>query len=71
MENCSWFERFPVGRCEYLRFEGSDHRPIVVHFDVARKVKKGLFRFDGRLKDKPEIRELVKEQWQQDPLESV
>ena len=71
MANCSWFERFPAGRSEYLRFEGSDHRPIVVHFDISRKRKKGLFRFDRRLKDKPNIRQLVTEQWKKEPMESV
>lgn len=71
MANCSWFERFPAGRCEYLRFEGSDHRPVVVHFDVQRKRKKGLFRFDRRLKDKPEIRQLVTDQWNRDPWDTV
>lgn len=43
MANCSWFERFPAGRSEYLRFEGSDHRPVVVHFDVAIKKKRACF----------------------------
>lgn len=71
MANCSWFERFPAGRCAYLRFEGSDHRPIVIHFDVSVRKKKGLFRFDRRLKDKPEIRQLVEEQWTKEPLDSV
>lgn len=49
----------------------ADHRPIVVHFDVTRRRNKGLFRFDRRLKDKPEIRQLVSEHWKSDPLESV
>lgn len=71
MANCSWFERFPAGRCEYLRFEGSDHRPIVIHFDVSTRKKKGLFRFDRRLKDKPEIREIVADQWSSEPEDSV
>ncbi|WZZ92349.1 hypothetical protein YC2023_120928 [Brassica napus] len=71
MANCSWFEKFPAGRSEYLRFEGSDHRPIVVHFDVSRKRRKGLFRFDRRLVNKPEIRQLVAEHWTKEPLDSV
>ncbi|KAL0740221.1 hypothetical protein Bca4012_081734 [Brassica carinata] len=71
MANCSWFEKFPAGRCEYLRFEGSDHRPIVVHFDVSVRKKKGLFRFDRRLKDKPEVRRLVDSEWKKEPLDSV
>lgn len=71
MGNCSWFEKFPAGRCEYLRFEGSDHRPVVVHFDIFRRRKNGLFRFDRRLKDKPEVRQLVADSWKADPLESM
>lgn len=71
MANCSLFERFPAGRCEYLRFEGSDHRPIVVHFDVSREKRKGLFRFDRRLKDKPEIRQLVSLHWKKVTPETV
>lgn len=71
MGNCSWFERFPAGRCEYLRFEGSDHRPVVVHFDISRRRKKGLFRFDRRLKNKPEVRQLVADNRQKEPLESI
>ncbi|XP_013614191.1 PREDICTED: uncharacterized protein LOC106320384 [Brassica oleracea var. oleracea] len=59
------------GRCEYLRFEGSDHRPIVVHFDVSTRRKKGLFRFDRRLKDKPKVRQLVEAQWKKEQLDSV
>ncbi|XP_022559081.2 uncharacterized protein LOC111206456 [Brassica napus] len=59
MANSSWFERFPAGRCEYLRFEGSDNRSIVIHFDVSTRKNKGLFMFDQRLKDKPEIRDIV------------
>ncbi|KAJ4875032.1 zf-CCHC_4 domain-containing protein [Raphanus sativus] len=34
-----------------------------------RKQKKGLFRFDRRLKGKPEIRKLVEEQWSEEPFE--
>lgn len=71
MLNCSWFEQFSAGRCEYLRFEGSDHRPIVVHFDVTCKKKRVLFRFDRRLKDKPEIRQLVSDQWWENSTCSV
>lgn len=71
MTHCSWFEKFPAGHSEYLRFEGSDHRPIVVHFDVSARRKKGLFRFDRRLKNQPEIRELVETQWTGEPLDSV
>jgi len=30
--HCSWSELFPQSRCEYLRLEGSDHRPLVTYF---------------------------------------
>lgn len=43
MANSSWIEAYPSGRSEYLRFEGSDHRPIVVSFDPVKKKQKGLF----------------------------
>lgn len=71
MANCSWLEKFQARRCEYLRFEASDHRPVVCHFDVQRRRKKGMFRFDRRLKEKLEIRQLVDEQWNRDPSDSV
>lgn len=70
MANSSWFERFPAGRCEYLRFEGSDNCSIVIHFDVSTRKNKGLFMFDQRLKDKPEIRDIVGDQWRSDPEDS-
>lgn len=40
MANVAWMEMFPAGRCEYLRFEGSDHRPILTHFDSNLKKKR-------------------------------
>lgn len=62
---------FPAGRCAYLRFEGSDHRPVITYFDDNLKKKKGVFCFDRQLKDKPEIRELVNETWAPKQKESV
>ena len=60
-----------MGRCEYHRFEGSDHRPVVTLFDTNLLKKKGVFRFDRRLREKPEIRNLVAEAWQNQPFDSV
>lgn len=71
MANLAWFEQFPSGRSEYLRFEGSDHRPLLTHFDQNLIKKKGVFRFDRRLREKPEIRQLVKETWNYVPSNSV
>ena len=71
MINCKWAENYPSGCCEYLRFEGSDHRPILVHLNQSTAKKRGLFRFDRRLKDKPEIKELVEANWTSMSYESV
>lgn len=72
MANVAWSELFPMGRCEYHRFEGSDHRPVVTLFDAnLLKKNKGLFRFDRRLRDKQEIRELVDVAWNDQPNDSV
>lgn len=32
MSNSTWAEEYPSGRSEYLKFEGSDHRPIITIF---------------------------------------
>ena len=71
MSNCSWSEKFPSGRSIYLRFEGSDHRPLLTLFDQSKSLKKGSFRFDRRLHSKPEVRELVKNHWPHPQQESV
>lgn len=71
MGNCKWSESFPTGCCEYLRFEGSDHRPILVHLQATKSRKRNLFRFDRKLVHKPEIRKLVDEQWQNPGNDSV
>ena len=71
MANCSWSEAFPMGRSSYLRFEGSDHRPLLTYFNNSRTRKKGLFRFNRTLTENAEVTELVDETWNQDPLRSV
>lgn len=40
MANVEWSEMFPTGRCEYHRFEGSDHRPVLTLFDSNLLKKK-------------------------------
>ena len=63
--NSQWFDLFHSGSVEYLKYEGSDHRPILACFDVTKKKGKGLFRFDRRLKENPEIKALVGDTWKQ------
>ncbi|XP_056862666.1 uncharacterized protein LOC130510404 [Raphanus sativus] len=71
MSNCAWFEDFPMGRCRYLRFEGSDHRPLVSYFNSDRPKKKGIFRFNRSLTEQEEVTRIVDESWHQSPLDSV
>lgn len=71
MANCSWAERFRMGRCSYLRFEGSDHRPLVTYFNSTGPKKRGLFRFNRSLTDNEEITSLVDASWNSSPLASV
>lgn len=40
MANLDWMEMFPAARSEYLWFEGSDHRPMLTHFDQHLRKKK-------------------------------
>lgn len=61
--NCRWSEIFPASYCEYLNFEGSDHRPLLTFLDRNQKKKRNLFRYDRRLTSKPEVRALVEENW--------
>lgn len=69
--NCSWSELFPTSYCEYLSFEGSDHRPLLTYLDNNPRKRKNLFRYDRRLTSKPEIKELVLDNWMQCDLDSV
>ena len=71
LANCGWFESIPAGRCEYLPFDGSDHRPLITFLDDSKRNNKGLFRFDRRLRDNEEVRALVDSAWQASPEESV
>lgn len=54
MAKNAWFEMFPSGQSQYLRFEGSDHRPILTHLDGSYCKPKKLFHFDDRLREKEE-----------------
>ncbi|KAG7559487.1 Reverse transcriptase zinc-binding domain [Arabidopsis thaliana x Arabidopsis arenosa] len=71
MSNSSWAEVYPSGRCEYLRFEGSDHRPLLTCFDLQKKKRKGLFRYDRRLRNNKEVSQLIRNQWKPDEDEDV
>ncbi|CAE6215539.1 unnamed protein product [Arabidopsis arenosa] len=71
MANGAWSEVYPHSHSEYLRFEGSDHRPLLTILDLTKKQKKGIFRYDRRLKENEEVTSLIKEAWEFDKEESV
>ncbi|XP_019086352.1 PREDICTED: uncharacterized protein LOC104720653 [Camelina sativa] len=43
--------------------QGSYHRPLVTSFDPKKKKKRGIFCYDRRLKDNPEVKKLFLEAW--------
>lgn len=63
LANSAWAETYPSGRCEYLRFESSDHRPVITYFEPLRMKKKGIFRYDRSLNKNLEVRKIVEEAW--------
>lgn len=72
LANSTWSELFPAARSEYLNFEGSDHKPIISIFEPNKRKRKGLFRFDKRLRENVEVKGLVDKTWNEDsnlPLE--
>ncbi|CAA7021010.1 unnamed protein product [Microthlaspi erraticum] len=71
LSNSEWAELNPSGRCEYLRYEGSDHRPLVSYFDPKRKKKKGNFRYDRQLKKNEEVTTLVAKVWTDETNKTV
>ncbi|KAG7579243.1 Ribonuclease H domain [Arabidopsis thaliana x Arabidopsis arenosa] len=69
LSNSAWAEAYPSGRCEYLQFEGSDHRPLITYFSLKQKRRKGIFRYDRRLRDNKEISQIIIQNWQPDNQE--
>lgn len=69
--NCRWSEIFPASYCEYLSFEGSDHRPLMTYLDNKQRKSHNLFRYDRRLTSQPEVKDLVQANWHHCSDESV
>lgn len=65
--NPAWSDYFPTGRCHYLNFDTSDHRPVITVFDSARRRTNRLFRYDRQLKDNMEVKNLIAEVWNAEP----
>ena len=63
ISNSLWAEAFPSGRCSYLEFEGSDHRPLISYLEPDTKRRRGIFRYDRRLCKNEEVRRIIAEAW--------
>lgn len=50
-----------------MKYEGSDHRPLLTYLDTTRKQENKIFRYDRRLKDNMEVKQLIKETWDSVP----
>lgn len=61
--NPAWSDSLPTGICQYLSFEGSDHRPIITVFDSAKRRRHRLFKYDRRLRDNADLKELIDGVW--------
>ncbi|KAF8054369.1 hypothetical protein N665_1331s0007, partial [Sinapis alba] len=71
-EQLSWRGNpFPMGRCRYLCFEGSDHRPLMSYFNSDRTKKRGMFRFNRALTEQEEVTQLVDDSWNTSSLDTV
>ena len=71
ISNSDWTDLFPSCRSVYLRFEGSDHRPLISFLDTTRKRGLSIFRYDQRLKENQEVKLLVKATWEEFPYLQV
>lgn len=63
ISNSEWTDLYPSCRSQYLKYGGSDHRPLLSFLDTTRKKGQKLFRYDRRLRDNEEVTRLVEEVW--------
>ena len=57
--NTKWADNFPFARCQYLGFEGSDHKPLISFFDKGGRRKRGMFRYDRRSCKNEEAKSII------------
>lgn len=69
--NSMWSDIFPNARSHYLKFEASDYRPLIATFDSKKRKPSRLFCYDRRLRDNPEVAELVEKVWSSSPEDPV
>lgn len=69
--NSKWAEDFPTARCMYLAYEGSDHKLVLSIFEPGEKKRRGIFRYDRRMKDNPEVTDIVKQAWKESSNKTI
>ncbi|KAF8093414.1 hypothetical protein N665_0383s0044 [Sinapis alba] len=63
MGNAEWFSLYSSASSQYLRFMGSDHRPIITHLSSRRGKGWKKNRFDKRFTSKSGFENIVREGW--------
>lgn len=63
LANPDWKELYPGAFVEILNWQGSDHRPLLLH--TVKETKKGikLFKYDNRWRENKELSLLMKNFW--------
>lgn len=61
--NSLWAENYPTARCQYLNYEGSDHKLLISFLDPTIMKRKSLFRYDRRLSTNEEAQKLIRDTW--------
>ena len=65
--NSNWSDLFPSCRSQYMKFEGSGHRPLLSFLDTSRRKGQKIFRLDRRLRDNKEVKQLIKDSQERFP----
>lgn len=71
LSNSLWAELFPTISCEYLRFKASDRKPLLSCLEPEKKKRRSIFRFDRRLKDNDEVKDIIEKTWNADQSNTV
>ena len=63
ISNSSWSDLFPSCRSQYLKYEASDHRPLLSFLDTTKRKGTRIFRYDRRLKENQEVKAIIQDTW--------
>jgi len=69
--NKAWLRAFPASNQKFLDKRGSDHRPVLVKFQVSQVREAGLFRFDKKFMFQPGVKQKIIEAWRISEVGSV